>query len=162
MDGFPTPTPELRQKWLLRANSAFERMFAGKSQAELVTLTQREDMAVLLAKELAAFLLEEHVARDPAVRPKQDSSPCCPKCGQAGQPAMKPGEALPERQLTTRAGDIRLERERWHCAKCRILFFSVRRSSASGDGRLQPEVGGESGSPGQQGGLVRRGQRRRA
>ena len=32
-------------------------MFEGKSEEELVTLTQRENMAVSIAKELAAFLL---------------------------------------------------------------------------------------------------------
>ena len=40
-------------------------MFDDKSREELVTLTEREDMAVSLGKELAAFLLEEHVAAEP-------------------------------------------------------------------------------------------------
>ncbi len=54
----------LRDRWVQRAEAAFERMFDGKSQEELVTLTQRERMAMLIAKELAAFVLEEHVALD--------------------------------------------------------------------------------------------------
>jgi len=135
MDGFPRvrPTPELRDKWRQRADAAFERMYGGKSQEELVTMTQREDMAVLIAQELAAFLLEEHIALDPAVRPDQAQPPCCPKCQQPGLCAMKAKEKLPDRELRTRAGDVRLERERWRCPKCRILFFSARRSAASGD-----------------------------
>jgi len=44
-------------------------MFCDKNQEELVTLTEREDVAVSLGKELAAFLLEEHVAADPAKAP---------------------------------------------------------------------------------------------
>ena len=56
----------VHERWVQRAEAAYRRMFEGKSQEELVTLTERENMAVLIAKELAAFLLEEHVARDPA------------------------------------------------------------------------------------------------
>jgi hypothetical protein len=138
MDGTPRlrATPELQEKWRRRADAAFERMYGGKNQEQLVTMTEREDMAVLIAKELAAFLLEEHIALDPAVRPEEATPPCCPKCGKPGQRAMKPKEKLPYRAVRTRAGDIRLERERWHCGKCRILFFSARQSAASGDGGL--------------------------
>ncbi len=75
------------ERWLARAAAAYERMFGGKSHEELVTLTEREDMAVCLGKELAAFLLEEHVAADPAKAPAEASTTCCPKCGQPGKPA---------------------------------------------------------------------------
>ena len=129
-------TPELREKWRARADAAFERMYGDKNQEQLITLTEREDMAVLIAKELAVFLLEEHVALDPAVRPDETAPPCCPKCEKPGQRAMESRDKLPDRQVRTRAGEIRLERERWRCAKCRVLFFSARRSAALGDGRL--------------------------
>jgi hypothetical protein len=133
MDG---KTGTVRERWTQRAEAAFGRMFEGKSQEELVTLTQREDRAMSIAKELAAFLLEEHVATDSAAHPTEASMACCPKCGQAGTPAEREGEELPERVVTTRAGDIGLERERWECVKCRIVFFSARRSAGAGDGRL--------------------------
>jgi hypothetical protein len=123
----------VRDRWVERTEAAYRRMFEGKSEEELVSLTQREDMAVMIGKELAAFLLEEHVAKDPAVRPADASSTCCPKCGQAGRRAVQEGEELPERPVTTLAGDIRLERERWECVKCRIVFFSARRSAGPGD-----------------------------
>src|SRR5215472_14608656 len=112
-------------------------MYAGKHQDKLVTMTEREDMAVLIARELAAFLLEQHLALDPAVRPDEAAPPCCPKCAKPGQRAMQPKEKLPERQVRTRAGDVHLERERWRCAKCRIIFFSARRSPATGDRGVQ-------------------------
>jgi hypothetical protein len=124
------------ERWVQRTEAAYRRMFEGKSEEELVTFTQREDLAVLIAKELAAFLMEEHVAADPAVRPKDASLACCPKCGREGTLAAKEGEELEERTVTTRSGDVSLQRERWKCAKCRIIFFSVGRSVASGDGRL--------------------------
>jgi hypothetical protein len=111
-------------------------MFEGKSQEDLATLTQREDVAVLIGKELTGFLLEEHVALDPAAQPAEASATCCPKCGQPGTPVVQGGEELPERTVTTRVGPIRVRRQRWHCAKCRIIFFSAGRTAGSGDGRL--------------------------
>ena len=128
------------KRWLARTAAAYERMFGGKSQEELVTLTEREDMAVSLGKELAAFLLEEHVAADPAKVPAEASTTCCPKCGQPGKPAPqkagKRGANLPEREVRTRAGDIGIQRERWKCERCRIVFFSARRSPEVGHGRV--------------------------
>lgn len=126
----------IRERWLQRAEAAYRRMFEGKSAAELVTLTQRETMAVAIAKELAEFLLEEHVAADPAAQPAEASATCCPKCGQAGTPAVPKGKELPQRTVRTRAGELRLRRQRWRCAKCRIVFFSAGRSAGTGDGRL--------------------------
>jgi hypothetical protein len=128
------------ERWLTRTAAAYERMFGGKGQAELVTLTEREDMAVALGKEMAAFLLEEHVAADPAKAPAEASTTCCPKCGQPGSPApqnaAKGKASLPQRTVRTRAGDIDIQRQRWKCARCRIVFFSARRSPEVGHGRV--------------------------
>jgi hypothetical protein len=131
MDG---KTAALRERWRQRTEAAFERMLEGKSEEELVTFTEREDMAVLIGKELAAFLLEENVARDAAVAPAEASTACCPKCGQPGEPAVRKGEKLVERTVTTRAGEVQMRRQRWRCAKCRIVFFSTGRAIASGNG----------------------------
>jgi hypothetical protein len=133
MDG---KTAALRKRWKQRTDAAFERMFAGKSEEELVTFTEREDMAVLVGTELAAFLLEENVARDSAAEPAEASTTCCPKCGQPGRPAVRKGEKLVKRTVATRAGKVRMQRQRWRCAKCRIIFFSVGRALASGNGGL--------------------------
>src|SRR6476659_5147268 len=142
MDG---KTTTRHQRWVERTEAAYRRMFEGKSEEELVTLTQRESMAVLIAKEMAAFLLEEQVAMDKAATPE---AACCPKCGQPGAPAIQKEDELPERRVTTRAGDIGVRRQRWRCAKCRILFFSARRKARSGDGRVQSGAHPESGSSG--------------
>jgi hypothetical protein len=136
MDG---KTGTVRERWLRRAEAAYRRMFEGKSEEELVTLTQREDMAVSIGRELAAFLLEEHVAMDPAARPSETSATGCPRCGQPGtlqEQEEEGGEELQERIVTTRAGDIPVRRQRCLCPKCRIVFFSARRPAGSGDGRL--------------------------
>lgn len=113
----------LRERWLLRAGQAFERMFGEKRQDQLVTFTEREDMACLLGEELAAFLLEEHAAADSQVRPSEKHPPCCPKCKQLGERVTKSNDELPERELTTRAGEVKVRREQWRCRKCRIVFF---------------------------------------
>jgi len=145
------------ERWVQRTEAAYRRMFEGKSQEELVTLTQRENMAMLIAKEMAAFLLEEQVASDPAAQPAEASATCCPKCGQPGSPAVEE-EELPERAVTTRVGPIGVRRQRWHCAKCRVVFFSARHSAAVGDGRLQSGGARQGGSPGEQGVVVRGGE----
>jgi transposase len=128
------------ERWLARAAAAYDRMFCDKNRKELVTLTEREGMAVSLGKELAAFLLEEHVAADPAKAPVEACTTCCPKCGQPGTPALqkagKRGASLPGRKVRTRAGDIDIRRERWKCQRCRIVFFSARRSPEVGHGRV--------------------------
>jgi len=144
----------LRERWLQRAGKAFERMFAEANQDQLVTFTEREDMACALGEELAVFLLEEHVAADGQVQPSDRQAPCCPKCQQPGQRVTKRNKQLPERELTTRAGEMRLRREQWKCKKCRIIFFSVRPQAEVGDGAIQSAGTGEGGTPGSQGSVV--------
>jgi hypothetical protein len=98
-----------------------------------VTFSEREDMACLLGKQLAAFLLEEHAAADSQVRPPERQPPGCPQCHQPGKRVSQRDEELPERELTTGAGEIKLRREKWYCAKCRRVFFSARPQAAVGD-----------------------------
>jgi len=148
----------LRERWLLRAGKAFERMFAEANQDQLVTFTEREDVACALGKELAAFLLEEHAAADGQVRPSENRPPCCPKCQEPGERLTKPTEKLPERELTTRAGEIKVRREQWRCKKCRIVFFSVRPQAEVGDGEIQSAGFGEGCAAGGQGGIVQGGE----
>src|SRR5262245_1402641 len=146
-----------RERWRERTDAAYRRMVEGKGEGELVTLTQRESMAILIAREMAAFLLEEQVAMDKAATPE---SACCPKCGQPGAPAIQKEDELPERRVMTRAGDIGVRRQRWRCAKCRILFFSARRKARSGNGRVQSGAHPESGTSGGEVAVVRGSERR--
>jgi hypothetical protein len=148
----------LRERWLLRAGRAFERMFAEANQDQLVTFTEREDMACLLGKELAAFLLEEHVATEGAVRAPEKRPPGCPQCQQPAKRVTQPDEELPERELTTRAGDVKLRREQWYCAKCRRVFFSARPQAAVGNRRVQSAGPGEGCAAGGQGAVLQGGE----
>jgi hypothetical protein len=153
MDGESRQKLELkRERWRKRSEAAFERMFAS---GELTTFTEREDMACLIARELAAFLLEEHVAGDAQVQPPEEQPACCPKCQKAGQRVNKRGKtSLLERPLTTRAGEIVLRREEWRCPSCRILFFSTRSQAETWHGRVQPAPDREGHAAGGQGGVI--------
>lgn len=150
----------LREEWFQRAGQAFERMFGKANQDQLITFTQREDMACALGQELSQFLLEKHVAADVQVKPSEKRPPCCPRCQQPAQQVSerKPQANLPERSLTTRAGEITMRRQRWRCRKCRIVFFSARPQAGFGDGRVQPAAVGEGSAAGGQGAFLQRGE----
>ena len=117
------PTREqLRQQFLESAAAAFDLMFGEAQQEQLVTLTQREQRACDLGKDLSRFLLEEHVSADAAAQPE----PVHVGCPQCGRPARKLKKTHGTRPVTTLAGDIEFAREQWRCPRCRILFFSAR------------------------------------
>ena len=124
-DHTPPPTrDQLRDQWLRHAAAAFDRMFADDQQDRLVTFDQREERAIDLGQDLAAWLLERHTAADPDVRPAQ--TPACPHCGRPGQRVEPPDGALEERQLTTDTGEVGFGREKWRCTACRVVFFPPR------------------------------------
>ena len=144
----------LRERWELRAGQAFERMFGKANQDQLITFSQREDMACAVARELAAFLVEEHIAADAQVRLSEKQPPCCPKCQRPGQRVTQRSEPLPERTLATGTGSVSFQREQWRCRKCRVVFFSVRPEVGVGDGGIQSTGVGESGAASGQGAVL--------
>ena len=136
-DHDPTsPRQRLRQRWLQHAAAAFDRMFDDDQQAQLVTFDQREARAIDLGEDLAAWLLEQHTAADPAARPAQ--APACPKCGAPGQRVGPADGPLAERQLTTATGEVGFAREKWQCTACRVVFFPPGRQAGPGHRGLQP------------------------
>ena len=52
----------LKRQWLQQAEAAFELMFDADQQDRLVTFDQREARACSLTRELAAWLIEQHIA----------------------------------------------------------------------------------------------------
>src|ERR1700722_20178394 len=126
----------LRRQFIQQASAAFEQMLGDGEQDELVTFTQREQRACALGKELSCWLLQQHAAGDVSVRPAEQPAPRCPKCDRSGQRVTPADAALPERQLTTAAGEVTLRREQWRCATCRVAFFPSGPEATTGDGRL--------------------------
>ena len=127
---------QLRQQWLQQAEAAFDLYFDGGQAEPPVTFTQREDRVCSLTRELAAWLLEQDLAADPAVRPDQASPACCPKCGRPARRRTPAAEPLPRRQVTSAAGEVTLSREQWYCKTCRVSFFPSGPQAGVGDGGL--------------------------
>jgi hypothetical protein len=127
---------QLRQQWLQQAEAAFDLYFDGGQAEPPVTFAQREGRACSLTRELAAWLLEQDLAGDPAVRPGGAEPPSCPRCGRAATRRTPPGETLPRRQVSSAAGEVTLCREQWHCKTCRVSFFPSGPQAPTGDGRL--------------------------
>jgi hypothetical protein len=113
----------LRQQGLHQAPAAFDLLVEASEQERLVTFSQREQPATALGQERAAWLLAQPLADDPAVRPPQEPPPSCPKCGRPGERLTAADDPLPQRQLYSAAGEVRLRREKWRCKTCRVAFF---------------------------------------
>ncbi len=113
----------LKRQWLQQAEAAFELMFDADQQDRLVTFDQRERRACSLTRELAAWLLEQPIAEDPAVRLTGTEAPACPRCSRPARRETPREDPLPGRALTCAAGEVTLRRQRWYCPTCRAAFF---------------------------------------
>ncbi len=131
-----TGREQLRQQWLEQAGAAFDLYFDGGPNPPPVTFSQREGRACSLTRELAAWLLEQDIADDPAVRPEDGQPILCPRCGRPARRHTPAGEPLPRRQLHSDAGEVTFSREQWHCQTCRVSFFPSGPQTGVGDGRL--------------------------
>ena len=123
----------LKRQWLQQAEATFELMFDADQQDRLVTFDQRERRACSLTRELAAWLLEQHIAGDPAVRRTGTEAPACPRCSRPARRETPPEDPLPARSLTCAAGEVTLRRERWYCPTCRAAFFPPGPQARPGD-----------------------------
>jgi hypothetical protein len=132
----PSDRQHLREQWLQQAAAVFDLYFDPAQPQPPVTFSQREQRACALARELAAFLLEEDLGRDAAARPADGQPAACPKCGRPARRRTPAGGPLPRRPLTSDAGEITLRREQWHCPTCRVSFFPPGPQAAAGDGGL--------------------------
>ena len=127
---------ELRQRFLGHCGAAFDLMFRPEYQDQLVTFDQREERAVDLGRDLITWLLQQHVNADAQAHPDGQPPPVCPKCGRPGRRLTEPDQPLPQRQVTTQAGEVTLDREQWRCTTCRVVFFPLGPEAAVGHGGL--------------------------
>src|SRR5689334_7617215 len=128
----------LKRQWLQQAEAAFELMFDADHQDRLVTFNQRGRRAGSLTRELAAWLLEQHIAEDLAVRHTDAEAPACPRCSRPARRETPPEDPLPGRALTCAAGEVTLRRERWYCPTCRAAFFPLDHKLALGTEGYSP------------------------
>ena len=101
---------ESRSEFLRMAGDAFDAMFDSDQQEQLITLTQREDRVLQRGAALQHWLLERHLASDPATSPKGGVR--CPKCKGEGVPDKSDATMVP-RRVTTRAGPQELARRKY-------------------------------------------------
>jgi hypothetical protein len=123
----------LKRQWLQQAEAAFELMFDAAQRDRLVTFDQREARACALTRERAAWLLEPHIAEDPAVRHTGVEAPAGPRCSRPARRATPPEDPLPGRSLTGAAGAVTLRRQRWYGPTCRAAFFPAGPQARPGD-----------------------------
>jgi hypothetical protein len=135
-DPRPAPDPrheDLRQRFLAHAAAAFDLMFEPHYQDQLVTFDQREERACELGRDLTAWLLQRHTNADPLARSEEQQPPACPKCGRPGRRVTAPEDPLPQRRVTSLAGEVTFQREQWRCTTCRVVFFPLRPETPVGD-----------------------------
>lgn len=123
-----------RQQFLAYAAAAYDQLFEPAYQDQLVTFDQREQRADELGKDLICWLLQQHVNADPMAQPDaQLPTPNCPNCGKPGLRHNPPERPLSKRALVTGNGVVHLQRERFRCGACRIIFFSAGPQAPTGD-----------------------------
>lgn len=131
-----TQRQELRQRFLSHAAAAFDLMFDPHYQDQLVTFDQREERACQLGRDLTTWLLQRHANADPPARPADPQPSACPTCGRPGQRVTPAEGPLPQRPITSLAGEVILSRPQWRCTTCRVVFFPLGPQTPAGDGRL--------------------------
>ena len=114
---------DLRRRFLAEAATAFDLMFSGAPDDDLITFAQREQRAHDLGQQLAVALLQQHANADPCADPAADRPPPCPHCRRPGRRVTGAGAPLPARRLTVTDGDVVLRRARYRCTACRAVFF---------------------------------------
>ena len=113
----------LRAEFRDRADEAFSQMFGSDGQNGLVTFTEREDRACEATDRLARWLMEEHLAVDPATDPGVQVD--CPLCGGPVRHDSPEQAELEVREFQTRRGKIEYERAARRCPRCRKVFFPL-------------------------------------
>lgn len=111
----------LREEFRARADEAFNQMFGSDGQNGLVSFTEREDRACEATDTLARWLMEEHLALDPATDPGAQVD--CPICGGPVRYDSPEQAELEIREFRTRRGKIEYERAARRCPRCRKVFF---------------------------------------
>jgi hypothetical protein len=120
------PREDLRRRWLAHAAAAFDLMFHPDHQPDLITFDQRESRACELGRDLSAWLIQQHANADELARPAADREVVCPRCGRPARRKAEPGASPPARRLTGLSGEVELQRDRFTCTACRVVFFPPR------------------------------------
>lgn len=127
----PLPLEQLREALHKKVEDGLLRMTSGSGEDDPYQLdfTGREALALELAKDIGAALLEANVLRDrDRINIEASASWQCPRCGRdCPRETGDDGEPHQEvRDLTTRVGSLRLISPAFYCTRCRRRFFPLR------------------------------------
>jgi predicted RNA-binding Zn-ribbon protein involved in translation (DUF1610 family) len=99
-----------------RAKELIDELMKWSDETEQLNLTQIEDEILELHQKLSESMLEtvleEQAAQDPV------PGPLCPKCGDEMQ-----YKGDKSRRVTSRVGEVKLERGYYHCSHCQESLF---------------------------------------
>jgi len=107
---------ELKKELMGYAEASIERLVKLDGKNRRPTLTEIEGIVLEVGKELENKMAQAVIERQEEVRPIP--GPACGECGKE----MRYKETQP-RQVTSLAGELRIERSYYHCARCGSGIF---------------------------------------
>jgi DNA repair exonuclease SbcCD ATPase subunit len=113
-----------------KAKALIDELIKWSDETERPDLTQIEDEILKLRQRLSESMLEAVIERQESRRPVP--GPQCPKCGKEMQ--YKGDKA---RQVTSRVGEVKLERGHYYCSPCKESVFPPGPATESGRKALE-------------------------
>ena len=101
---------------LAEAQSVIEEFLNWEEQTDKPNLTQIEDVVLRLRERLGQTMTEVAIDDQDAKQPAE--APACPTCGETMRYKGQKGT-----DVTSRIGDIDLERGHYYCARCHSGLF---------------------------------------
>ncbi len=121
---------EMRAKLRAEADAIVEECLNWQEGAKAPTLTEMEDVVLMLRERLSKRMLELMVTEQEAVKPE-----AAPRCGQCGEVMTYKGQK--KRGVGTRAGVLAMERAHYYCPGCEAGLFPPGPAVAGGGGVLE-------------------------
>lgn len=107
---------EKRSTLEAKAKELIDELMKWSDETEQPTLTQIEEEILALREKLSESMMEAVIEKQEGQRPVP--GPKCPKCGKE---MHYKGEKA--RQVTSRVGEVKLERGYYHCSQCKESIF---------------------------------------
>lgn len=99
-----------------KAKELIDELMQWSEETEQPNLTQMEEEILRLRETLGVVMLESVIEDQESQMPVP--GPSCPKCGKEMQ--YKGGKS---RQVTSRVGEVKLERGYYRCSRCKESLF---------------------------------------
>jgi hypothetical protein len=113
-----------------KAKELIDELMKWSEETEQPTLTQIEDEILGIRRKLSESMMAVVIEGQESQRPVP--GPKCPKCGKEMQ--YKGDKA---RQVTSRVGEVKLERGHYYCARCKESVFPPGSATESGGKALE-------------------------